>query len=87
MVLSAHKILCAAIPEPDRETVFNETYSISQDHMKSYSEMSHILEMKSERLNTLIENNENLCKSKQDGWQFRETLLLFPGLTFSGSDH
>lgn len=75
MVLSAYKILCAAIPESDRAAVFNEIFSISKDYMKSYSEISHILEMKSARLNTQIENNENLSESKSGKKLISEYLI------------
>ncbi len=75
MVLSAYMILCAAIPESDREAVFNEIFSISKDYMKSYSEISHILEMKSARLNTQIENSENLSESKSGKKLISEYLI------------
>ena len=73
--LSAYKILCAAIPKSDREAVFNEIFSISEDYMKSYSKISHILEMKSERLDTLIENDENLSESKSGKKLISENLI------------
>lgn len=80
--LSAYKILCSTIPESDRQAVFDEIFSISKDYMKSYSEISHILEMKSEKLDTMIENNDDLSESKSvkklisENMRYKEWLKL-----------
>ena len=58
-VLSSYETLCAAIPESDRQMVFDAIFAFSENYRTLHLEIYDRLKEKSKKIDTLIDRNEH----------------------------